>query len=73
MKIVTAETIAEFLSRAAASPRKRMNINLHQLAQSSVRNFQGFACNPLHAIGDASPIADQAVIEVVVWRPRRSR
>ena len=39
MKIVTAETIAELLSRAAASPRKRMNLNLHAEPTHSVGRF----------------------------------
>ena len=39
MKIVTAETIAELLSRAAASPRKRMNLNLHAEPTDSVGRF----------------------------------
>ena len=38
MKVVAAETIAELLSRAAASPRKRMNFNLHaELADTTNR------------------------------------
>jgi cupin fold WbuC family metalloprotein len=38
MKVVAAETIAELLSRAAASPRKRMNLNLHaELADTTNR------------------------------------
>jgi len=39
MKIVNAETIAELLSRAAASPRKRMNFNLHSEQTDSVGRF----------------------------------
>ena len=37
LKIVTAETIAELISRAAASPRKRMNFNLHNSTDSICR------------------------------------
>jgi len=45
MKIVNAETMAELLSRAAASPRKRMNFNLHSEQTDSVGRFlnAGFA------------------------------
>ena len=39
MKIVTAEAMAELLSRAAASPRKRMNLNLHAEPTDSVGRF----------------------------------
>ncbi len=39
MKIVTAETIAELLSRAAASPRKRMNLNLHAKPTDPIAQF----------------------------------
>ena len=39
MKIVNAETIAELLSRAAASLRKRMNLNLHAEQNDSVSRF----------------------------------
>ena len=39
MKIVTAETIAELLSRAAASPRKRMNLNLHAESTDPIGRF----------------------------------
>ena len=39
MKIVNAEAIAELLSRAAASPRKRMNLNLHAEQTDSVGRF----------------------------------
>ena len=39
MKIVTAETIAGLLSRAAASPRKRMNLNLHAELTDPIRRF----------------------------------
>ena len=39
MKIVTAETIAELLSRAAASPRKRMNLNLHAELTDPIGRF----------------------------------
>ena len=39
MKIVTAETIAELLSRAAASPRKRMNLNLHAEPTTRLAGF----------------------------------
>ena len=37
LKIVTAETIAELVSRVAASPRKRMNFNLHNPTDSVCR------------------------------------
>jgi cupin fold WbuC family metalloprotein len=39
VKIVNAEAIAELLSRAAASPRKRMNLNLHAEQTDSVSRF----------------------------------
>jgi cupin fold WbuC family metalloprotein len=39
MKIVTAETIAELLRRAAASPRKRMNLNLHAELSDPINRF----------------------------------
>jgi cupin fold WbuC family metalloprotein len=39
MNIVTAETIAELLSRAAASPRKRMNLNLHAEPTDPIGRF----------------------------------
>jgi cupin fold WbuC family metalloprotein len=39
MKIVTAETIAELLFRAAASPRKRMNLNLHAKPTDPIGRF----------------------------------
>jgi cupin fold WbuC family metalloprotein len=39
MNIVTAETIAELLSRAAASPRKRMNLNLHAEPADPIGRF----------------------------------
>ena len=39
MKIVNAEAIAELLSRAAASPRKRMNLNLHAEQTDTVGRF----------------------------------
>jgi len=39
MKIVTAETTAELLSRAAASPRKRMNLNLHDEPTDPISRF----------------------------------
>jgi cupin fold WbuC family metalloprotein len=39
MKIVTAEMIAELLSRAAASPRKRMNLNLHAELTDPIARF----------------------------------
>ena len=39
MKIVTAEMIAELLSRAAASPRKRMNLNLHAEPTDPIGRF----------------------------------
>jgi len=39
MKIVTAEMIAELLSRAAASPRKRMNLNLHAELTDPISRF----------------------------------
>jgi cupin fold WbuC family metalloprotein len=39
MKIVTAEMIAELLSRSAASPRKRMNLNLHAELTDPISRF----------------------------------
>jgi hypothetical protein len=39
MKIATAETIAGLLSRAAASPRKRMNLNLHAELTDPIARF----------------------------------
>jgi cupin fold WbuC family metalloprotein len=39
MKIVTAEKIAELLSRAAASPRRRMNLNLHDEPTDPIGRF----------------------------------
>jgi hypothetical protein len=39
MKIATAETTAELLSRAAASPRKRMNLNLHDEPTDPISRF----------------------------------
>jgi cupin fold WbuC family metalloprotein len=39
MKIVNAEAIAGLLCRAAASPRKRMNLNLHTDQADSVGRF----------------------------------
>ncbi|MGO9574730.1 MAG: WbuC family cupin fold metalloprotein [Terriglobales bacterium] len=39
MKIVTVETIAELLSRAAASPRKRMNLNFHAKPTDPIARF----------------------------------
>jgi cupin fold WbuC family metalloprotein len=39
MKVVAAETIAELLSRAAASPRKRMNFNLHAELTDTTNRF----------------------------------
>ena len=39
MKIVTAEMIAKLLSRAAASPRKRMNLNLHAEPTDPIGRF----------------------------------
>jgi cupin fold WbuC family metalloprotein len=39
MKVVNAEAIAELLSRAAASPRKRMNLNLHAGPSDAVGRF----------------------------------
>jgi cupin fold WbuC family metalloprotein len=39
MKIVTAETIGELLSRAGASPRKRMNLNLHSEPTDPICRF----------------------------------
>ena len=39
MNIVTAETIADLLSRAAASPRKRMNLNLHAEPTDPIGRF----------------------------------
>ena len=39
MKIVNAETIAKLLSRAAASPRKRTNFNLHSEQTDLVGGF----------------------------------
>jgi cupin fold WbuC family metalloprotein len=39
MKIVNAESIAQLLSRAAASPRKRANLNLHTEQTDPVGRF----------------------------------
>jgi cupin fold WbuC family metalloprotein len=39
MKIVTAETLARLLSRADASPRKRMNLNLHAELTDPIARF----------------------------------
>ena len=39
MKIVNAKTIAELLSRAAASPRKRMNLNFHDHPSDQTGRF----------------------------------
>jgi cupin fold WbuC family metalloprotein len=39
MKIITAEMIAKLLSRAAASPRKRMNLNLHAEPTDPIGRF----------------------------------
>jgi hypothetical protein len=39
MKIVTAHTIVELLSRAAASPRKRANLNLHTELSDPTNRF----------------------------------
>ena len=39
MKVINAETIAGLLSRAAASPRKRMNLNLHGDQTDPVSRF----------------------------------
>ncbi len=39
MKIVTAETIAALLERAAAAPRKRMNLNLHAELSDPICRF----------------------------------
>ena len=39
MKIVNAEAMAELLSRAAASPRKGMNLNLHAEQTDAVGKF----------------------------------
>jgi cupin fold WbuC family metalloprotein len=39
MKIVTAETIAELLARAAMTPRKRMNLNLHAEMSDPTNRF----------------------------------
>jgi cupin fold WbuC family metalloprotein len=39
MKIVTAETMAALLERAAAAPRKRMNLNLHAELSDPVCRF----------------------------------
>lgn len=39
MKIVTAEAIAQLLSRAAISPRKRMNLNLHTDQTDPISRF----------------------------------
>jgi cupin fold WbuC family metalloprotein len=47
MKIVGAEAISELLSRAAAAPRKRMNLNLHAEQTDVVGRFlnAGIACS----------------------------
>ena len=39
MKIVNAKALAELLSRAAASPRKRMNLNLHDQLSDPTGRF----------------------------------
>jgi cupin fold WbuC family metalloprotein len=39
MKIITADTVAELPSRAAASPRKRMNLNLHAERTDTTNRF----------------------------------
>jgi cupin fold WbuC family metalloprotein len=39
MKIINAETVANLISRAAASPRKRMNFNLHTELSDPVNRF----------------------------------
>jgi cupin fold WbuC family metalloprotein len=39
MKIITAEIIAELLSSAAASPRKRKNLNLHAELTDPIARF----------------------------------
>src|ERR1700689_4160953 len=39
MKVVTEETISTLLDRAAASPRKRMNLNLHAKLSDPIGRF----------------------------------
>ena len=39
MKIVTTETIAELLTRAATAPRKRLNLNLHAEPSDPINRF----------------------------------
>jgi cupin fold WbuC family metalloprotein len=39
MKIVTTETMAELLARAAAAPRKRTNLNLHDQLSDPINRF----------------------------------
>jgi cupin fold WbuC family metalloprotein len=39
MKIVTAETIVDLLARAAAAPRRRMNLNLHTEMSDPIGRF----------------------------------
>src|SRR5262249_25113160 len=39
MRVITTETIAELLSRALASPRKRTNLNLHAELSDSTNRF----------------------------------
>src|SRR5262249_36429137 len=39
MRVITEETIAELLSRALASPRKRTNLNLHAELSDSTNRF----------------------------------
>jgi cupin fold WbuC family metalloprotein len=39
MKIVTGEMIAELLARAAMSPRKRLNLNLHTELSDPINRF----------------------------------
>jgi cupin fold WbuC family metalloprotein len=39
MKIVTPEMIADLLARAAATPRKRMNLNLHPALSDPTNRF----------------------------------
>jgi hypothetical protein len=39
MQVVTAETILELVARAAMTPRKRMNLNLHAALKDPINRF----------------------------------
>ena len=76
MKIVTAETIADLLSRAAASPRKRANVNIHTELSDTTNRFlnaglSGTYVRPhRHRVGKWELVtALQGKLDVVIFTP----